>query len=189
MEFHPVTDISGAWIINPTRHGDERGYFIETFRRDLFQSAVSADIDFVQSNESLSRDAFILRGLHYQAPPYAQAKLVRCVQGKMRDAIVDVRPHSATYLNSFVIDLTSENGLQLYVPAGCLHGFVTLGPNTLVSYQVTNKYNHGADGSVCWNDKDLSVDWGIPIEQITVSEKDRAAPTFANWENPFGEIK
>lgn len=176
--------LTGAMVLTPARHGDDRGYFSETWNRRRLAEA-GLDVDFVQDNESLSATPGTVRGLHYQAPPAAQAKLVRVVAGRIRDAIVDVRRGSPTFGRWVAVELSAKAGNQLFVPRGFLHGFVTLEPDTLVQYKVDNHYDAAADGSVAWNDPDLGVDWGMAPEAATVSAKDAAAPAFRDWTSPF----
>ena len=141
--------------------------------------------DWVQDNHSFSADAGTVRGLHYQAPPAAQAKLVRVVMGRIRDVVVDVRRGSPTFGRWEAVELSAEAGNQMFVPRGFLHGFVTLEPGTLVQYKVDAPYDAEADGAVAWNDPDLAIDWGIAPGDATVSAKDAAAPAFSHWTSPF----
>ena len=176
--------LDGVMVLTPTRFGDPRGYFAETWNRQRFAEA-GIDARFVQDNESLSATAGTVRGLHYQAPPSAQAKLVRVVAGAIRDIVVDVRKGSPTFGQWEAAELSAEAGNQLYVPRGFLHGFVTLTPDVLVQYKVDAPYDAAADGAVAWNDPDLGIDWGIAPEAATVSAKDSAAPAFRAWTSPF----
>ena len=176
--------IQGPVLVTPTRYGDARGWFAETFRQREFREEV-ADVTFVQDNMSLSADAGTVRGLHYQSPPHAQGKLVGVVRGAVRDVVVDARRGSPTYGQHISVELSAETGAQLWVPAGFLHGFATLVPNTLVAYKVTDSYAPDCDGNVAWDDPNLSIDWGIDIKTATLSGKDRAAPRWADWESPF----
>lgn len=178
-----TTPIADLMIYRPVRHGDARGFFSEVWSRAAFEAAGLAH-DWVQDNHSRSAEAGTLRGLHYQAPPFAQAKLVRCVVGAIWDVAVDVRPGSATYGQHYGIELSATNGAQLLVPRGFLHGFVTLTPGAEVLYKVDAPYSREADGAVAWDDPDLAVPWpweGAPV----LSAKDAAAPRLADWENPF----
>lgn len=143
------------------------------------------DLAFVQDNESLSAKIGTVRGLHYQAPPFAQSKLVRAVRGAILDVAVDVRRGSPHYGRWVAEELSAANGAQLLVPRGFLHGFVTLAADTLVSYKVDNPYDASSDGAVFWNDADLRIDWGIGPGEATVSDKDRIAPGFDGWQSPF----
>lgn len=148
-------------------------------------AAQDLDINFVQDNESLSAKAGTLRGLHYQAPPFAQAKLVRVAKGAILDVAVDARRGSPTYGRWVAEEISAENGAQILVPHGFLHGFLTLTDDTLVIYKVDNIYNAGADGGVRWNDPDISIDWGVTAEGLTLSDKDQRAPLFKDWQSPF----
>lgn len=188
FEATPIPDL---WIVRPKRHGDERGFFSETWKKSAFEEQ-GLVFDWVQDNHSLSRAPGVLRGLHYQAPPMAQAKLVRCTAGRIWDVGVDMRPASETYGRWFGLELSAENGDQLLVPAGFLHGFLTLEPDTEVQYKVDAPYAPDCDGAVAWDDPDLGVEW--PLDQVAgglagglpvLSGKDAVAPRLADWSNPF----
>ncbi|MFN3263137.1 MAG: dTDP-4-dehydrorhamnose 3,5-epimerase [Pikeienuella sp.] len=179
------TSIPDVKLITPRRFGDARGWFSETWNAGAM-AAVGLDFAFIQDNHSLSVPAFTLRGLHYQAPPYAQTKLVRVARGRVLDVAVDVRPGSATYGKWVAVELTSCIGEQLLVPKGFLHGFLTLEPNTEVLYKVDAPYNREADGSVRFDDPDLAIDWTVAHENMVLSEKDMNAPFLKSWKNPFG---
>ncbi|MEO1660841.1 MAG: dTDP-4-dehydrorhamnose 3,5-epimerase [Pseudomonadota bacterium] len=177
-------DIPDVKLITPPRFGDDRGFFSETYNKERFVSAgISAD--FIQDNHSLSATKGTVRGLHYQSPPFAQAKLVRVLRGAIIDVAVDVRKGSETYGQWVSAELSAENGTQIFVPRGFLHGFTTLVPNTEVAYKVDNYYSAECDGSVAWNDTDLAIDWKIDMASATVSDKDARAPCFADFETPF----
>ncbi|GMG81091.1 dTDP-4-dehydrorhamnose 3,5-epimerase [Paralimibaculum aggregatum] len=183
--FEP-TDIPDLTIFRPKRHGDARGFFSEVWSRAAFEAAGLA-FDWVQDNHSRSAEAGTLRGLHYQAPPMAQAKLVRCTAGRIWDVAVDVRPGSPTHGRHFGIELSAENWAQLLVPRGFLHGFVTLTPDAEVQYKVDAPYSPEHDGAVAWDDPALAIPWpldGAPV----LSAKDAAAPKLADWSNPFGDM-
>lgn len=171
-------------LLEPKRFGDSRGYFSETWKASAM-AAAGLDLDFVQDNESLSALRGTLRGLHYQAPPFAQAKLVRCPKGAILDVAVDARRGSPTYGQWVAEEISAENGRQILVPRGFLHGFVTLTPHALVIYKVDNVYDKDSDGSVYCFDPDLGIDWGISPEKATLSDKDRKAPLFNEWVSPF----
>lgn len=173
-------------LIFPRRFGDDRGWFSETYNKAALAEAGIAH-DFVQDNHSFSAAAHTLRGLHYQAPPFAQAKLVRVARGRVLDVAVDVRPGSPTYLKCVSNELTAEGGEQLLAPRGFLHGFLTLEENTEVLYKVDAPYSKEADGGVRFDDPEIGVDWGVDPETVTLSDKDRAAPRLAEWTNPFGD--
>lgn len=172
-------------LITPRRFSDDRGYFTETYKREAFNAIVGKDIPLIQDNESLSSAAGTVRGLHFQAPPHAQGKLVRCVAGALIDVAVDVRSGSPTYGQHVRVELSAENGAQLWVPEGFLHGFSTLMPNTVINYKVTDVYAAGCEGSVMWNDPELGIDWGIDGSQAQLSSKDTDAPLFKDFVTPF----
>ncbi|GGE45898.1 dTDP-4-dehydrorhamnose 3,5-epimerase [Marinicauda pacifica] len=181
-----VTDLElpGVKIIEPRRFGDDRGWFSETYNQKAL-AAAGVDLEFVQDNHSYSRDAGTLRGLHYQAPPFAQDKLVRVVRGSVLDVAVDARKGSASYGRWVSATLSAENGKQILVPAGFLHGFLTLEPHTEVVYKVTSFYSAECDGSVLWNDADLAIDWGELDGEPVLSGKDKDAVTWAEFDSPF----
>lgn len=181
-------DLPGVVEVTPRRFGDDRGWFSEAWNRERFAEA-GLHREWMQDNQSLSAEIGTLRGLHYQAPPVAQAKLVRVLAGAVRDVVVDAREGSPTHGRHVMVDLTAEAGNQILVPAGCLHGFMTLRPGTMVHYKVDAPYSKEHDGAVAWNDPDLGIDWGLgrdglPDEPV-LSPKDAAAPRMA-WANlPF----
>lgn len=177
-------DIPGLYVIEPRIIKDDRGFFMETFRADIFCASLAQDISFVQDNHSVSVDAGTVRGLHYQAPPYAQGKLVRCSAGRILDVAVDIRKNSPHYGQYFSVELTAENAKQLYVPVGFLHGFITYEANSEVQYKCTDVYDHDSEGSVRWDDEMLAIDWQF-AGQPTLSEKDTFAQSFANFKSPF----
>lgn len=168
-------DIAGPLLITPVRHGDARGFFSEVFRQDVFLKA-AGPVDFVQDNHSLSARRGTLRGLHFQAPPAAQGKLVRVTRGAVLDVAVDIRKGSSTYGRHVAVELSAENWRQLWVPPGFLHGFLTLTDSTEFLYKVTSHYSPAHDGAVVWNDPDIGIDWPIPEAELTLSDKDRKAP-------------
>lgn len=165
--------IPDVLVIEPKRFADERGHFAETFNPKLAEAAGLPV--FVQDNESLSRMKGTLRGLHLQLPPFAQAKLVRCVRGAVLDVAVDVRAGSPTFGRHVKVELSEDNGLMAFVPAGFAHGFLTLEPNTLVSYKVDHVYSAAHERGVAWNDPELGVDWGIEAPAV-MSAKDEVNP-------------
>jgi dTDP-4-dehydrorhamnose 3,5-epimerase len=171
-------------ILTPRRFGDARGYFCETWSAPRLRASGLA-FDFVQDNESLSAEKGTLRGLHYQAPPFAQTKLVRVARGAILDVAVDARRGSPTYGRWVAEEISAENGAQILVPRGYLHGFVTLTSDTLVIYKVDNVYDAASDGGVLWSDPDLGIGWGIAEGEATLSDKDRRAPAFRDWVSPF----
>jgi len=169
--------------IKPIRHGDHRGFFAETYSRRKY-SELGIDVGFVQDNHSLSREVGTLRGLHFQAPPHAQAKLVRCGRGAIFDVAVDIRRGSPTYGEWEGYELTAENGEQLYVPVGFAHGFLTLEPDSEIVYKCSDYYAPETEGSVLWNDPDIGIDWPIGSDPI-LSTKDAVAPLLSDIESPF----
>jgi dTDP-4-dehydrorhamnose 3,5-epimerase len=179
-----ATAIPAVKKITPRRFGDARGYFSEVWNaRRLAEAGI--DTVFVQDNESRSAAAGTVRGLHYQRPPHAQGKLVRVVQGAIRDVAVDVRRGSPSYGQWVAEVLSAENGAQLWVPRGFLHGFVTLEPDTVVLYKVDDYYAADCDGAVRFDDPDLGIDWGTEPGQAVLSDKDAAAPKFRDFCTPF----
>lgn len=175
------TSLPGVLLLEPARHGDARGFFAESWNRRTF-AAEGIALDFVQDNQSLSAAAGTLRGLHYQAPPHAQAKLVRCGRGALYDVAVDVRRGSPTYGHWFGVELTAENGLQLLIPEGFLHGFVTRSAQTEILYKCSDYYAPAADGAVHWDS--CGIDWGLEGAPI-LSDRDAAAPPLAAFDSPF----
>lgn len=177
------TTIPGAMILTPKRFGDDRGFFSEVWNRSLLAEH-GIDVDFVQDNHSLSQAKGTIRGLHYQAPPHGQAKLVRCGGGVVWDVAVDARKGSPAYGKWIGVELSFENGRQLYVPEGCLHGFVTLTEDAQLLYKCSDFYTPSADGAVRWDSATLAIDWPVDAKP-QLSEKDAAAPDFADWDSPF----
>lgn len=173
------TGIPEVLVLAPRRIGDERGYFSEVFRVDLFAQLVEAP-KFVQDNESMSAKAGTLRGLHFQVDPAAQGKLVRCTAGSLFDVAVDIRHGSPTYGQWVGEVLSAANGRQLWIPAGFAHGFCTLVPDTVISYKVTNYYSAAHDKGLAWNDPALGIDWPALAEPDTLSAKDRTQPLLAD---------
>ncbi|WP_323014770.1 dTDP-4-dehydrorhamnose 3,5-epimerase [Devosia sp.] len=180
MQLHR-TRLADVIEVVPSRIGDERGYFSETFRDDWFRANV-ADTGFVQENQSLSRARGVLRGLHYQKPPFAQGKLVRCIAGAIFDVAVDIRPGSPTFAQWVGVTLSAEQGNQLWIPEGFLHGFMTLEPDVLVGYKVTNYYARASDAGIAWDDADIGVDWPLDVDLSLLSAKDRQLPRLADIE-------
>ena len=177
------TALEGVVALTPRRFGDARGWFSETWSARRMAEA-GLDIGFVQDNHSFSAARGTLRGLHYQAPPHAQDKLVRCIAGAIWDVAVDARRGSPTCGRWVGMELSAENGRQLLVPKGFLHGFVTLTPETEVVYKCSDFYVPEADGAVAWNSPALGIDW--PVEGVPeLSARDAAAPDFDDWESPF----
>lgn len=175
------TRLSGVVVITPDRHSDTRGFFSESWNRARMETA-GFDIEFVQDNHSMSEATGTLRGLHYQSPPHAQAKLVRCGRGAIWDVAVDVRNGSPTYGEWFGTELSFENGRQLLVPEGFLHGFITLQPMSEVVYKCSDFYAHDCDGAVRWDS--CGIEWPLEGEPL-LSAKDAAAPSLADFDSPF----
>ena len=177
------TGLSGVLLLEPARFADARGFFSESWNsRTLAQHGI--EIDFVQDNHSFSLEMGTVRGLHFQSPPHAQAKLVRCGRGCLFDVAVDIRRGSPTYGKWVGFDLSFDNGRQLLIPSGFLHGFVTRAPDTEIIYKCTDYYAPDCDGAVRFDDPDLAIDWGLAGEAI-LSDKDRAAPLMADFQSPF----
>ncbi len=164
-------------LIQPAIHGDDRGYFLETFRQDLFETFIGRKIKFIQDNESKSNKG-VLRGLHYQLGADAQAKLVRVIEGSVLDVAVDVRPDSPTFGKHIAVELSSQNKQQLFIPQGFAHGFVVLSEHAIFSYKVDNYYNPKQEQSIAYNDPQLAIDWQMPQDQLQLSEKDKKLPSF-----------
>lgn len=165
-------------LITPTRHGDHRGFFSETWSRAAF-AEMGIDIDFVQDNHSLSATVGTLRGLHFQSPPCAQDKLVRVTRGRILDVAVDIRTASPTFGKHVAVELSAANWKQLLVPVGFAHGFVTLEPDTEVQYKVSAPYSPENDHGLAFDDPALGIDWGLPAAALTLSDKDRKHPRLA----------
>jgi dTDP-4-dehydrorhamnose 3,5-epimerase len=177
------TGLPGLVVLTPRRFGDHRGYFSETWSRARLAEA-GIDLDFVQDNQSLSVEAGTARGLHFQAPPRAQAKLVRCGRGVLFDVAVDIRTGSPTYGRWFGVELSAENGKQLLIPAGFAHGFVTRVPETEILYKCSDGYAPETEGALRWDDPDLGIDWGLAGAPV-LSAKDAAAGAFKGFRSPF----
>lgn len=176
------TALNDVKLLKPRRFADSRGFFVETWNAQrMAQNGL--DLSFVQDNLSLSREVGTLRGLHYQSPPHAQGKLVGCLAGAVLDVAVDVRRGSPTYGHWVAEELSFENGCQLWIPEGFLHGFVTLLPDTVIAYKCTGHYNPQADGNVLWNS--CGIDWALGGQSPKLSDKDIAATAFADWVSPF----
>jgi len=173
--------IDGLLVINPKIFGDDRGYFFESWNEESFVKN-GLDLDFVQDNQSLSSKG-VLRGLHFQNPPFAQGKLVRVIKGAVLDIVVDIRKESATYGQHFSIELNEENKTIFWIPPGFAHGFITLEDDTIVTYKCTGVYNSASEEALLWSDKDLNIDWGA-IKPL-VSDKDLVAGSFRNFKSQF----
>jgi dTDP-4-dehydrorhamnose 3,5-epimerase len=175
------TALPGVLVLTPRRFGDDRGFFSESWNRRTLEDAGVSLPEFVQDNHSLSHSAGTVRGLHYQSPPHAQGKLVRCGRGRLFDVAVDARRGSPTYGQWVGEELSFENGRQLWIPAGFLHGFATREPDTEIVYKCTDHYDPACDGAVLWNS--LGIDWGV--DDPILSEKDTKAVPFSQFETPF----
>lgn len=171
-------------LIRPRRFGDSRGWFVESWSKNRF-AAVGIEIEFVQDNHSMSSQVGTLRGLHFQAPPFAQDKLVRCLRGSIFDVAVDLRKGSPTYGRWVGATLTAEGGEQLLVPIGFGHGFVTLEPDVEVAYKTSNFYSKECDGGVAWNDPDIGIDWPLNGAAAVLSDKDQKQPLLRDFDSPF----
>ena len=178
------TGIPDLVVITPPRFGDARGFFAETYSAAKLAQA-GIDIPFVQDNHSLSAAAGTVRGLHFQTPPHAQAKLVRCGRGALFDVAVDIRAGSPTYGKWFGIELTFDNGKQLLIPAGFAHGFATRAPDTEIVYKCSDGYAPETEGAIRFDDPDLAIDWGLNGAAAVLSDKDAAAGAFAELGSPF----
>ena len=178
------TEIEDVIIIEPKVHGDERGYFVETFRADKLEEFLGYKINFCQDNESKSSRG-VLRGLHYQLAPAAQTKLVRVIAGRVLDVAVDIRKGSPTFGKHVAVELSSENKRQLLVPRGFAHAFVVLEDNTVFAYKVDNYYSPECDRGILFSDEALGVDWQIPLDELNLSAKDKVQPKLADTEDIF----
>jgi len=177
------TKLDGLIVLKPTVFKDSRGYFMESYNQKNINKLLG-NVNFVQDNESESSRG-VLRGLHFQKPPYTQAKLVRCLKGSVLDVALDLRKDSKTYGIFETISLTEENKKQLFIPKGFAHGFIVLSKSAILSYKVDNYYNPESESGIIWNDPDLNIDWKINKNEIIVSEKDKNLPTFNEIINPF----
>ncbi|GAB4202233.1 MAG: dTDP-4-dehydrorhamnose 3,5-epimerase [Bacteroidia bacterium] len=175
------TSLTGLYIIEPKVFKDERGYFYESYNQKIFSDAGIKDV-FVQDNQSLSQKN-VVRGLHFQHPPFAQAKLVRVIKGAVLDVVVDIRKNSPTYGQTFSIELTEDNFLMLYIPVGFAHGFSTLADNTIFAYKCSAFYNKASEDTILWNDPDLNIQWNV--KNPIISEKDKCGKRFKDFVSPF----
>lgn len=169
------TDIKGLLLIEPDVFGDSRGYFMESFNEREFREQTGLDVQFVQDNESRSSYG-VIRGLHFQKPPYAQAKLVRVVSGKALDVAVDLRAGSDTYGKHFSVELSGENHLQVFIPKGFAHGFAVLSDEVVFQYKCDEFYSPESEAAIMWNDPDLAIDWRLTLEDVRLSDKDKSHP-------------
>ena len=172
------TNIEGVYIVEPVLHGDERGYFMESFSERDFEAQTGLKVRFVQDNESCSRKG-VLRGLHFQKEPYAQAKLVRVVRGKVLDVAVDIRPESPTFGKYVATELSAENHRQMFIPKGFAHGYVVLEDDTVFQYKCDEYYHPEAEGGIAWNDPQIAINWGVAESEVILSEKDKHRPLLS----------
>lgn len=177
------TTIEGVVIIEPKLFGDERGYFFESYNEERFHAETGIETHFVQDNESRSKYG-ILRGLHFQQPPYAQAKLVRVVKGRVLDVAVDIRTGSSTFGKYVAVELSEDNHRQLFIPKGFAHGYAVLSDEAIFQYKCDNLYHPECEGAIVWNDPSIAIDWGVAEADIILSEKDKHNPTLAE----IGEV-
>jgi len=183
MKFIPQA-IPEVMLIEPKVHGDHRGYFVETFRQDKFEAALGYQVNFCQDNESKSTQG-VLRGLHFQLPPFAQSKLVRVIEGEVLDVAVDIREGSPTYGQVVTALLNETNKHQLFIPRGFAHGFLVLSETATFAYKVDNYYTPECDRGLAYNDPQLNIDWKLPKELLKLSEKDQKQPGLVNLEHCF----
>ena len=183
MKFTPQS-IEDVILIEPTSHVDDRGYFAETYRQDLLEETIGYKVNFVQDNESKSLKG-VLRGLHYQLPPYTQAKLLRVIEGSVLDVAVDIRKSSPTFGQHVSLELTAQNKYQLFVPHGFAHGFVVLSDSVTFAYKVDNYYAQEHDRGITFDDEQLKIDWQLSAEELQLSDKDKTHPSLANAKDLF----
>lgn len=183
MEFLK-TDIPGLIVLKPRVFGDSRGYFFESYSAREFNAQVGAEVNFVQDNESSSTRG-VIRGLHFQLPPFAQAKLIRCVKGSVIDVALDLRKDSPTYGRHFAIELSDENHLQLFIPRGFAHGFAVQSDVAICQYKCDNYYAPEAESGISVLDTSLGIDWGMNPGDAILSDKDRCRQLFSEFDSPF----
>ena len=172
------TEIQGLFIIEPDVYGDSRGYFFESFNKRRFEEQTGINVDFVQDNESRSTYG-VVRGLHFQRPPHAQAKLVRVVSGRVLDVAVDLREGSPTFGKHVAVELSGENHRQVFIPKGFAHGFSVLSEEAVFQYKCDDYYAPETEGAVAWDDPDIAIDWRIPADDMILSEKDKKHPRLS----------
>ncbi|MEC7864411.1 MAG: dTDP-4-dehydrorhamnose 3,5-epimerase [Pseudomonadota bacterium] len=178
LKFTPQS-ISDVILIEQTAHGDDRGYFAETFRQDLFEEVLGYQVNFIQDNESKSSKG-VLRGLHYQLEPYSQAKLLRVIEGSVLDVVVDIRRSSPTFAHHVAVELTDKNKHQLFVPHGFAHGFVVLSSSATLVYKVDNYYVPEYDRGIAFNDSKLGINWKFAVDELQLSDRDRTHPNLSD---------
>ena len=183
MKFIPQ-GIRDVVLIEPTIRGDDRGFFVETFRQDLFEEAIGYKVNFVQDNQSKSTKG-VLRGHHFQLPPYSQAKLVTVIEGRVLDISVDIRKSSPTFGQHVSVELTSQNKHQLFVPRGFAHGFVVLSDSATFAYKVDNYYSLAHERGIAFDDPELAIDWKFPLGELRLSDKDKTHPLLVNSKDLF----
>jgi len=183
MRITPQT-IPDVFVIEPEVHGDHRGYFVETFRQDKFEATVGYKVNFVQDNESKSSKG-VLRGLHFQLAPHAQSKLVRVIEGSVLDVAVDIRKGSPTFGQHVAVELSGDNKKQLFVPRGFAHGFIVLTDTATFAYKVDSYYSPECDRGLAFDDHDLNIDWLLPTESLSLSDKDTKQPKFTELADGF----
>ena len=183
MNFIPQS-IPDVLLIEPTVHGDSRGYFMESFRQDLLNDFLGYEINFVQDNESKSSKG-VLRGLHYQLPPSAQAKLVRVIEGRVLDVAVDIRQSSPTFGQYVSKELSSDNHHQLFIPRGFAHGFVVLSQSAVFAYKVDNYYSPNDDRGIAFDDPEIDIDWVLKSDELQLSDKDKSHPVLSKAKELF----
>jgi len=178
------TEIEGLYIIEPRLFGDARGYFFESYNQRDFDEATGTRTVFVQDNESSSRYG-VIRGLHFQKPPYAQSKLVRVIKGSVLDVAVDIRKGSPTYGHHVAVELSEENHRQFFITKGFAHGFAVLTDEVIFQYKCDELYHPETEGAIIWNDPDLNIDWRLPLDKVLLSDKDQRHGSFKDFESPF----
>lgn len=178
------TEIDGVLILEPRIFGDARGYFFESFNAKEFAEKTGLEVNFVQDNESMSRYG-VVRGLHFQKPPYTQSKLVRVVKGRVLDVAVDIRKGSPTYGKYVAVELSAENHRQLFISKGFAHGFSVLSEEVVFQYKCDAYYAPQSEGAIIWNDPSIGIDWKVSNEDVLLSDKDRNHPTLCEFDSPF----
>tara|TARA_B100000902_G_scaffold381427_1_gene417929 strand:+ start:9369 stop:9911 length:543 start_codon:yes stop_codon:yes gene_type:complete len=175
------TNIDDLLLIKPKIYSDNRGHFFESWNKNIFNENI-INVNFIQDNQSLSKKG-VIRGLHFQNPPYAQGKLVRVIKGKVLDVALDIRKKSKSYGKYFSIELSGENNFMLWIPPGFAHGFSTLEDNTIFSYKCSGKYNKESENSILWNDPNLNINW--KVKNPIISDKDQKSQKFTNFNSKF----
>ena len=180
------TDIEGVLVVEPRVFGDARGYFFESYNARDFREKTGIEVTFIQDNESCSSYG-VVRGLHFQKPPYAQSKLVRVVEGTVLDVAVDIRKGSATYGQHVAVVLSADNKRQLFLPKGMAHGFAVLSERAVFQYKCDEYYHPEAEGAIAWDDPTLAIDWKVELDKVLLSDKDRKHPRFNDFVTPFNK--